>query len=65
MGKEHVEHLISTFKKDFAISEDWDVSLNCGIEIFWNYEKRWLEFGMRGYIKEALEKYKYAMPSKP
>ena len=58
VGKEHTDHLIHTLKSKFTISKDWEGALYCGITLKWNYEEGWLEFGMPGYIKKVLQKYK-------
>ena len=44
---------------------DWEVALYCGITLEWNYEKRWLNIFMPGYIQKLLQKYKYESHPRP
>ena len=59
VGKEHANHLVSTLKKYYKISEDWTGSLYCGIDLKWDYDARTLDISMPGYIKKQLQKYKH------
>jgi hypothetical protein len=65
VGKEHVEHLIRCIKETYKVTEDWTGDLYCGITLKWNYDERWLDISMPGYIKKLLLKYKHCMPTKP
>ena len=64
VGKEHVDHLVTALKKDYTIAEDWDGKLSCGITLNWNYNKRWVDISMSGYIKKALAHFKLTTPKK-
>jgi hypothetical protein len=64
-GKEHVQHLIRCIKETYEVTEDWTGDLYCGITLKWNYEERWLDISMPGYIEKLLLKYKHRMPTKP
>ena len=47
------EHLLSVLEKEFtAVSTDWEGALYCGITLEWNYEERWLDISIPGYIKK-------------
>ena len=48
--REDVDHLITTLKKDFTLSEDWEGDLYCGITLTWDYVRRTLDISMPGYI---------------
>ena len=62
VGKEHAEHLINCLKTEtYTLTEDWAGDLYCGISLRWNYEKRWLDISMPGYIKKQLLKYEHIM----
>ena len=58
-SKEDINHLISTLKKDFTISEDWEGRLYYSITLTWDYIKRTLDISMPGYIQKALQRYKH------
>jgi hypothetical protein len=62
VGKEHADHLIICLKTEtYKLTEDWAGDLYCGISLRWNYEKRWLDISMPGYIKKQLLKYEHIM----
>jgi hypothetical protein len=65
VGKKHVEHLIRCINEKYKVTEDWTCDLYCGITLNWNYDERWLDISMPGYIKKLLLKYKHRMPTKP
>ncbi len=60
VGKAHVEHLIRCIKEKYEVTEDWTGDLYCGITLKRNYDKRWLDISMPGYIKKLLLKYNIA-----
>ncbi len=60
-----MQHLIRCIKEKYKVTEDWTGDLYCGITLKWNYEQRWLDISMPGYIKKLLLKYKHCMPTKP
>ena len=65
VGKQHVEHLVHCFKKNYAkVSEDWEGKLYCGITLEWNYNQRWVDISMPGYIKQLRQRYEHLSPKK-
>ena len=65
VGRDHAEHLIKTVKKHYEIATDWDGDLYCGIKLDWNYDQRYLDISMPGYVKRLLNKFKHNKPDKP
>ena len=65
VGKEHAEHLLKVLNKHYKTAVDWDGSLYCGITLQWNYEKRYLDISMPGYVKKVLQRFKHSKPPKP
>ena len=64
--KEDVDHLLHILKREFtAVLEDWEGKLYCGISLDWNYEERWLDISMPGYIQRVLQKYKHKKTPRP
>ncbi len=45
-SKEDAEHLITTLKKNYIISEDWTGKNYCGFNIDWSYEKKYVDISM-------------------
>jgi hypothetical protein len=64
VGKEHADHLIKTIKKHYTLSEDWEGSLYCGIKLDWNYDERYLDISMPGYVERMLQKFNHTKPTK-
>ena len=60
-----MEHLIRSITEKYEVTEDWTCDLYCGINLKWNYNKRWLDISMPRYIKKLLLKYNNHMPTKP
>jgi hypothetical protein len=65
VGREHAEHLMECFKKNYNISSDWNGSPYCGLTLEWDYKNRTVDLSMLGYIKAALHKYQHAAPTRP
>ena len=59
-----VDHLISSIKKTYTLTEDWMGNLYCGIMLEWDYIGRTVDILMPGYIKMILQEYKFIMPNK-
>ena len=41
------------------------IQLYCGITLEWNYEERFLDISMPGYIDKLQARYQNEMPSRP
>lgn len=65
VGREHLEHLLTALKEHYEVSVDYKGELYCGITLKWNYEKRYVDISMPGYVEKQLLKYKHPKPSKP
>ncbi|KAL7542750.1 hypothetical protein ACHAWF_007246 [Thalassiosira exigua] len=62
VGKEHADHLVAAVKKFYSLTGDREGKLHCGIKLNWNYDQRWVDFGMPGYVKKGLQKYAQSLP---
>jgi hypothetical protein len=65
VGREHAEHLMACFRKNYNISSNWNGSAYCGLTLDWDYKNRTVDLSMPGYIKAALHKYHYPAPARP
>ena len=65
VGKEHAQHLIESLEAKYAVTKDWDGKLYCGIQLDWNYNKRWVDLSMPRYVREMLHRFQHATPSRP
>ena len=65
VGKENVEHLMEVLKQHYQIEEDWEGSKYCGVDLDWDYIKRKVHLSMDGYVEEALQRFRWALPKKP
>ena len=55
-GKEHVQHLLSSLKETYEISEDWAGQLYCGRTLKWNYTNGYLDTSMPTYVNKQLQR---------
>ena len=65
VGEENARHLINALTTNYEVSTDWNGSLYCGIKLDWNYNERYLDTSMAGYVKKQLIRYKHVKTSKP
>ncbi len=64
VNKADVDHLISSIKNTYTLTEDWTGNLYCGITLEWDYVGRTVDILMPGYIKMKLQEYEHIMPKK-
>jgi hypothetical protein len=62
VNKADVDHLISSIKKTYTLTEAWTGNLYCGIMLRWDYVGRTVNILMPGYIKMKLQEYEHIMP---
>jgi hypothetical protein len=62
VGKEHAEHLVTTLKKNYEVTTDWEGKTFCGMHFMWNYEKRYFDLSMPGYIQKSLQCFSHPTP---
>ena len=65
VGKEHVDHLISTIQRFFEVETDWTGTLYCGITLKWDYNKCHVNISMPGYVVRLLARFNHEPPLKP
>ena len=58
-NREHAQHLFNTLKKYYTISIDWSGSKYCGLSLDWNYDDRWVQVSIPGFVGKAQERYQY------
>ena len=60
------QHLLTTLKEHYEITEDWTGTKYCGLDLVWNYEnQRWVDVAIYGYVKKALQRFGHKPPSRP
>ena len=64
VNKDDVDHLISSIKTTYSLTEDWTGNLYCGISLKWDYIGRTVDISMPGYIKKKLQEYEHVRPRK-
>ena len=65
IGCQHAEHLISALKESYKVTEDWTGSKFAGIDLKWDYIKRWCRLTMDGYITEVRIRFGHPNPTTP
>ncbi len=58
-NKADVDHLVSSIKKSYKLTEDWTGNLYCGIKLDWDYVGRTVDISMPGYIAKKLQEYNH------
>ena len=54
---EDAHHLINTIRRYFKLSIDWEGQNYLGLTLDWNYNKKYVDISMPGYIPTALQKF--------
>ncbi len=57
--KEDVDHLVTSIKSTYTLTEDWSGNLYCGIKLDWDYIGRTVDISMLGYIVKKLQEYNH------
>jgi hypothetical protein len=57
--------LKSSIEKHYQISCDWMGSAYCGLKLDWDYQNKFVDLSMPGYIKAALHKFQHPAPTRP
>jgi hypothetical protein len=65
IGCDNAEHLMTSIKKNYAISSDWAGSAYFGLKLDWDYANGTFDLSRPGYIKAALHKYQHPAPIRP
>jgi len=62
--QDDIDHLITSLKSTYKLTEDWTGNLYCGITLEWDYVNHTVDISMPGYIKKKLQEYEHVMPKK-
>ena len=57
VNKDDVEHLMTSLQSTYKLTPDWTGDLYCGITLGWDYDMRYVNISMPGYIKKKLSEY--------
>ena len=60
-----VQHLLSALREQYEITHDPTGSLYCGLTLAWNYDTRYVDVSMPGYVTKALKRFCHPHPQKP
>ena len=63
--KEHAEHLERALCEKYTCSTNWEGDLYCGLTLKWDYENRYVDASMPGYVEKALARFEHPLPRKP
>ena len=64
VGKEHADYLLSSLRKDYKkVTADWTGSLYAGITLDWNYNERWVDTSMPGYVGKLRQRFNHKTPN--
>eukprot|EP00957_Ditylum_brightwellii_P074011 5623870-Ditylum_brightwellii.AAC.1 len=65
MNQADADHLINSIKEKYRATVDWRGSKYCGISLEWNYQEKWVDISVPGYVMKGLTKLKHPRPTKP
>ena len=66
IGEDNLQHLYDALRHEtYEIVEDRVGDLYCGINLQWNYAKRYVDLSMPKYVLKQLTRYAHPKPSKP
>jgi len=63
--KDDLNHLLDTLRKYYKISVDMDGKNYCGLSIYWDYAKHFVDISMPGFTSKTREQLQHKTPSKP
>ena len=64
VNKADADHLITSIRSTYMVTEDWSGDLYCGISLDWDYVGRTVDISMPGYIRKKLQEYKHVVGHK-
>jgi hypothetical protein len=64
VNKTDVEHLLESLQGMYELTADWTGNLYCGITLGWNYDKRYIDISMPGFIKKKIQEYGHVVPNR-
>ena len=59
------KHLLNALEIHYTISIDHPGIHYCGLQIYWNYTKNYVDISIPGYIVKAIHKFQHPAPEKP
>jgi len=65
VGKHSAQHLFTSLRENYKITEDWTGELYLGIKMNWDYKNRTVDLSMPNYVSEALRKFQHPAPCRP
>ena len=63
-SKDDANHLLQCLQRHYKISTDWAGRNYCGLTLDWNYEKKYVDISMEGYVKKQLDRYGHPKPKR-
>ena len=65
VGREHLDHLISTICDQYTVTVDKSGTKYLGLTIEWNYSKGYVDIYMPGYVSKALHRFQKPLSKRP
>ena len=65
VGKENADHLVTTLRKHYDITIDWEGKTFCGIHLKWDYKNNHVDLSMPKYVNKALKRFDHPDPPSP
>jgi hypothetical protein len=65
VGKQHADHLRNALLRTYELTMDWVATVDSGMTLKWDYEKRTCDISMPGYVSNVLIKFQHDAPKHP
>jgi hypothetical protein len=65
VGKQHTEHLRNALLRTYELTTDWSATVNSGMTLKWDNNKRTCDISMPGYVSNAISKFQHDSPNHP
>jgi hypothetical protein len=65
VGKHHADHLQNALLRTYELTTDWTATVNSGMTLKWDYNKRICDISMPGYVSNVLSKFQHDPPKHP
>ena len=63
-NKDDVEYFMTSLQSTYKLTADWTGDLYCVITLGWDYNMRYVDISMPGYIKKKLQEYGHVVPNR-
>lgn len=64
VGRQHAEHLLGALRDLYSVTVDWSGTKYLGLTLAWDYQLRFCDLSMPGYVEAALLRFQHPHPKR-